>query len=198
MRTTVLNHLHTQHPEAQAEFDRLAAEERRLSLEKARAGEESLEPPKKQRMSEKVVKRDFDAELEDVRAAMDVQREIIASGWVRLVVKGLNRGEYRRLMIKHGPRDDDPLDQQLGYNVDTFGEALIQACLIKTLAHELSGGKAIWSRPASDFSLPLEDQEVCPDWDAWADAMTSGQWEDVFRGCLEITRDPNPAPPLPR
>lgn len=178
MRTTVLNYFHTFHPEAQAEFDRLAKEEARLSLAIARRGEVDVdEPQPKRRMSEKAD--DLEGQLAEVREQMDEQREIIASGVVRIVIKGLTRGEYRRLLIEHAPREDDDLDQQLGYNADTFGNALIQACIVKTLAHETNGGEPV----------PNE-------WDEWADQMTNGQWEEVFRACLNLTN--NPSPSLPR
>ena len=174
MRTKIINHFHTFHPEAQAEFSRLAAEERRLTTILARRGEESAPP---RRLSEPL--EDIDGDLERVREAMDEQRKIIASGVVRLVIKGLTRGEFRRLLVAHPPREDDPFDEQAGYNVDTFGDELIRACIVKTLAHELNGGE------------PVENE-----WDVWADEMTNGQWEEVFRACLRLTTDGSPS--LPR
>ena len=39
MRTKVLHYFHTFHPDAQSELNRLAGEEARLTLEKARQGE---------------------------------------------------------------------------------------------------------------------------------------------------------------
>lgn len=178
MRTAVLNYIHTFHPEAQAEFDRLAAEEKRLTLALARRGEvDDGEPKPKRRMSQKA--EDFEGELEDVREQMDAQRKIIASGVVRLLVKGLTRGEFRRLLVQHPAREGDSLDQKVGYNGDTFGDALIQACIVKTLAHELDGGGAVENR-----------------WDEWADQMTNGQWEEIFTACMKLTNDPSPA--LPR
>lgn len=174
MRTTVLNHFHTFHPEAQAEFNRLAAEERRLTTIIARRGEEGAP---RRRLSEPP--EDIDGALERVREAMDEQRKVIASGVVRLVIKGLTRGEFRRLLVAHPPRDDDPFDQQVGYNVDTFGDELIRACIVKTLAHELHGGE------------PVENE-----WDRWADEMTQGQWDEIFRACLRLTTDGSPS--LPR
>lgn len=176
MRTTVLNYFHTFHPEAQAELDRLVKEDARLALEQARQAETPLEERPKQRMNEKA--RDFDAERSELKAAIEEQREVIASGVVRLVVKGLNRGEYRRLLSAHAPREGDPLDEQLGYNADTFGDAFIQACIVKTLAHEVNGGG------------PVENR-----WDEWADEMTNGQWDEIFRACLRLTNDPNPSLP---
>lgn len=174
MRTTVLNHFHAFHPEAQAEFNRLAKEEERITTMIARRGEVDLdEPPKRQRASEPP--EDLEGDLEAVRAELDEQRKIIASGVVRLVIKGLTRGEFRRLMVEHPPREDDEWDQQVGYNVDTFGDALIQASILRTES--------------------LDGEPVENEWDEWADDMTEGQWEEVFRACLKITKDGNPVFP---
>ena len=175
MRTTVLNHCHTFHPEAQAEFDRLAIEEKRLSRELARRGDEG-EPAPKRRMSQPAPR--LEDEIADVKAKMDEQRRIIASGWVRFVVKSLPRKEFRRLLTEHAPRDDVAADKQLGYNSDTFGEALIAASIDNTLAHELNGGE------------PVDNE-----WDSWADDMTDGQYEDIFTACLKLNTDGQPSFP---
>ena len=171
MRTRVLNHFHTFHPDAQARFNELVEQERRITLEQARSSEVDEAP--RQRMSAKA--RDFDAELADVRAQMDEQREVIKSGVVRIHIKGLTRGEFRRLLVEHPPREDDGHDVKVGYNVDTFGEALIQACIIRT--------------------DDLDGDPVPNEWDVWADEMTNGQWEEVFRACLSLTNEGAPAFP---
>ena len=182
MRTKVLNHFHTFHPEAQEELNRLAAEEKRLTRAMAREPEPTDGPApvrldgRPRRLSQPPV--NLEAELADVRAKMDEQRKIIASGVVRIIIKGLTRGEFRRLLTAHPPRSGDDLDARVGYNADTFGDALIKACIVKTLAHELNGGGPV----------PNE-------WDQWADAMTNGQWEDDFTACMKLTNDPEPVFP---
>lgn len=173
MRTKVLNHFHTFHPEAQAEFDDLARQERKIQAERAARGEEPEAKP--QRASAPA--EDLDADLAKVRERMDELRATIASGVVRIHIKGLTRGEFRRLMVEHAPREDQPYDMQVGYNVDTFGDALIQAAIIRT--DDLDGE-------------PVENR-----WDEWADEMTNGQWEEVFRACLSLTNDGQPST-LPR
>lgn len=170
MRTKVLNHFHTFHSDSQADLDRLMLEEQKLTRLIAREGGEE---PRKVRASEKP--RDLQAELETVRAHMDECREQIKSGVVRITIKGLTRGEFRRLLIDHPAREDDPLDQRLGYNCDTFGEALIQACILGT--HDLDGN-------------PVPNE-----WDEWADDMTAGQWQEVFEHCLKLTNEGNPSFP---
>lgn len=174
MRTTVLNYFHTFHPDAQAEHGRLAKEEHRITTAIARRGEVDLdEPPKKRRASEKP--EDLEGQLEVVRARIDEQKDIIASGVVRIVIKGLTRGEFRRLLVAHPPREGDPLDEQVGYNSDEFGDALIQSCILRTESND--------------------GEPVPNEWGAWADDMTNGQWEEVFRACLKLTNDPSPSFP---
>ena len=179
MRTKVLNHFHTIHPEAQEEFNRLAAEEKRLTRAMAREPEPTDGPTpvrldgRPRRLSQPPV--NLEAELADVRAKMDEQRKIISSGVVRIVVKGLTRGEFRRLLTAHPPRQGDDLDTRMGYNADTFGDALIKACILRT--EDLNGN-------------PVPNE-----WDQWADAMTNGQWEDVFTACMKLTNDPEPVFP---
>ena len=174
MRTRVLNHFHTFHPEAQAEHDRLAIEEKRLTRELARRGDDDGEPVRR-RMSEPA--EDLDAALEDVRAKIEAQKAIIASGAVRIhlgaLPRGGGRGAFRRLLTEHPPRDDDELDKQLGYNADTFGDALIQKCIVRT--ENLSG------------------ETVDNEWGKWADEMSDGQWEEVFTACLALNKDGNPS-----
>lgn len=179
MRTKVLNHFHTFHPDAQEEFNRLAAEEKRLTRALAREPEPEDTPApvrldgRPRRLSEPPV--NLDAELADVRAAMDEQRKVIASGVVRIHIKGLTRGEFRRLLTSHPPRQGDELDGKVGYNADTFGDALIKACILRT--EDLNGNP------------------VANEWDQWADDMTNGQWEDVFTACMKLTNDPEPVFP---
>jgi hypothetical protein len=171
MRTRVLNHFHTFHPEAQAEHDRLAQEEKRLT--RAQAAQDDDGEPKRRRMSDPP--EDIEAALENVRARIEQQKAVIASGVVRVVIKGLTRGEFRRLLTAHSPREGDPLDAQLGYNSDTFGDALISASIVRT--------------------EDLDGEPVPNDWAAWADEMTNGQWEEFFTACLKLTNDGEPVFP---
>ena len=179
MRTKVLNHFHTFRPEAQEEFNRLAAEEKRLARAMAREPEPTDGPTpvrldgRPRRLSQPPV--NLEAELADVRAKMDEQRAIIASGVVRIIIKGLTRGEFRRLLTAHPPRQGDDLDGKVGYNADTFGDALIRASILRT--EDLDGN-------------PVPNR-----WDQWADEMTNGQWEDVFTACMRLTNDPEPVFP---
>lgn len=175
-----LTHFHTFHPDAQAEFDRLMAEEKRLTRELARRSEDPEQAPivrmdgSRRRMSE-AAPQDIDAALAEVRAKMDEQRATIATGAVRITLSGLPRGAYRALISAHPPRDGDDLDQRLGYNSDTFGDALIEASILG--CHDLNG------------------QPVPNQWGEWADEMTNGQWEEVFTEAFQLQRRGNPVFP---
>ena len=91
-------------------------------------------------------------------------RKVIASGVVRLVIKGLTRGEYRRL-CRTPARQDDLLDAQLGCNSDSFGDAFVKACILRT--------------------ENLDGEPVLNEWSAWADEMTNGQWRKSCAGMLQ-------------
>lgn len=175
MRTRILNHFHTFYPEAQAEHDRLAREERELKAEQARRAEPADDLPtvRKRRMSEPP--EDVEGRLAEVRERIEACKATIASGVVRVHIKGLTRGEFRRLLTEHPARDDDALDGQLGYNADTFGDALVKASIVRT--ENLDGD-------------PVENE-----WDRWADEMTNGQWEEFFRACLDLTNSGQPVFP---
>ena len=87
----------------------------------------------------------------------------------------LFRSEYRRLLVEHPPRKDDPLDAQLGYNSDSFGDAFVKACILRT--------------------ENLDGEPVPNEWSAWADEMTNGQWEEVLRACFKLTNEGEPVFP---
>jgi hypothetical protein len=170
MRTAVHIHTHTFHPEAEEERKRLVAEERRLTRLQAREPEDG---PKRSRMSEPA--EDVDASLEDVRARIAEQDKVINSGRVRLVIKGLTRGEFRRLLAAHPPREGDELDKVTGYNGDTFLDEFVSSAIVST--HDLDGN------------------EVPNEWVKWADEMTRGQWEQLLKVCLDLTNDGEPVFP---
>ncbi|NCU41027.1 hypothetical protein EOL73_04730 [Candidatus Saccharibacteria bacterium] len=178
MRTKVHTHTREFHPDAQDEFNRLALEEKRLTRAMARTPED--ETPvvvrmdgQRRRLSDPPA--NLEQELADVRAAMDAQRAIIDSGKVRITFRGLTRGEFRRLLTAHPPREGDELDKQVGYNGDTFLDAYVESHIVK--AETLSG------------------EPVTVQWSEWADEMTNGQWEEIRRLCLGLTNDGEPVFP---
>ena len=120
---------------------------------------------------------DIDAQLADVRAKMDEQRAVIASGVVRLVLQALPRKEFRRILTENPPREGVDLDKRLGYNTDTFSEALIPPSILETRALAPDGN--------SGDPVPNE-------WDKWADEMNDGQYGEIFEACMGLNTAGNP------
>lgn len=48
---------------------------------------------------------------------------------VKVVMRSVGRKTWRRLLAENKPREDNELDEQMGANVETFGEAAVAACL---------------------------------------------------------------------
>lgn len=174
MRTLVLHHFHTFYPDLEREVEELAAEDKRLATAIARRGEIDPDAPKPKRRASEPPEpaEDLDAQRAEVKAKIAANIEKRKTGIVRLIFTAKNRKEFRRLVTEHPPREDDPLDMRTGFNVDTFGDIMIKACLTRC---ENLGGKTTKNQ-----------------WDKWADEMTDGQWEEIFLKVLALNRDGNP------
>ena len=166
--TRTVTYFHTFDEAALARIEELTAEDRALALAEARE-------PARQRMNDKTARPNPAARRAQIATELDAEREKVKAGAVRITLQGLPRGEYRRVLAAHPPRDGEPHDKEVGYNIDTFGDALIQACITAT--------------------TDLGGQPVPNEWDAWADQMTDGQWEEVFSAALNLNRQGNPVFP---
>jgi hypothetical protein len=81
-----------------------------------------------------------EAELEARRAASDslagkpqVSEELAArveASTVRFTLRALPRGRWTELVKDHPPRKDSREDRQVGYNEETFYEALVRCCIV--------------------------------------------------------------------
>lgn len=47
----------------------------------------------------------------------------------QVVMRSVGRKTWRRLLAENPPRDDSEIDERLGANADSFGEAIVSACL---------------------------------------------------------------------
>lgn len=159
-----VTYFHTFDEAALARIEDLTAEDKTLALAEARE-------PARQRMNDKTTRPNPATRRAQIATELDAEREKVKAGAVRIALQGLPRGEYRRILAAHPPRDGEPLDKQVGYNIDTFGDALIQECITATTD---MGGQPVPNR-----------------WDAWADQMTDGQWEEVFSAALNLNRQGN-------
>ena len=152
--STTIQHAHTFHPAAQAAYDRAARRDRKLALALARLPEGD---PNREA-------------IEMGRAAlantMNEARATIASGFVVIHLEAVSRGTMRRLRAEHPPRAEDDLDQQVGYNGDSFPDALIQACITET--------------------TDLDGHSVPNNWPTWADNMTEAAYADAWETVVKL------------
>lgn len=72
---------------------------------------------------------DDDTPADEAREAYNVAVAEAAERAVLVRVNQVGRKIFRRLLSEHPPREDNDVDQVLGYNDDTFGEALLLACV---------------------------------------------------------------------
>lgn len=163
--TATLTHIHTFHPDANTAYETAARDEKRLTTTLAGLPADDTTT----RLSQASRRTELTQQLEQARARMRAAQETIASGAVVLTFTALTRGAYRALLAAHAPRPDIPEDTKIGANSDTFGEALITACLTST-------------------SNPLTGKPVPSQWDTWAQEMTDGQWWQIFETVLRLNR----------
>lgn len=109
-------------------------------------------------------------------ARLDQLRQELAGNAVKITFEAMPRRAYRDLLAAHAPRPGEEMDTRVGYNVDTFGDALLQAAIIAT--------------------TDLDGQPVPNEWDTWADAMSDGAWQEMFRLVLALQKAGNPDLPL--
>lgn len=109
-------------------------------------------------------------------ARLDQLRQRLAGNAVKLTFEAMPRRAYRELLAAHAPRPGEDLDNKVGYNVDTFGDALLQAAIIATTG--------------------IDGNPIPNDWDTWADEMSDGAWQEMFRLVLTLQRAGNPSLPL--
>lgn len=105
------------HSDLVAEAAALRAEEKRLALAAARNGD------------------DIDPRADEVQARLAELEQHIAEGQIHVRVRTLGHGQYRNLLKNHPPKPDDEIDAKVGYDVDTFGAALIRAVTVNAVDH---------------------------------------------------------------
>lgn len=132
------------HSDLVAEAAALRAEEKRLALAAARTGD------------------DIDPRASEVQARIAELEQHIAEGQIHVRVRTLGHGQYRNLLKNHPPKSDDEIDAKVGYDVDTFGAALIRAVTVNAVDH---AGELV----DLDLDTLLDDDEgVSPyDFEQW-------------------------------
>lgn len=115
----------------------------------------------------------------DARARMDAAQAAMAASTFTFTLTAIPRTRYRRLVAEHPPRPNVAADADQAVNMDTFGDKLIEACILRVNDHE--------GRPV-DFDPAAE-------WKPLADAMTDAQWTDFYRAAVRLNLEGSAVPP---
>lgn len=84
---------------------------------------------------------------------IEALREEMSESVIEFTLRALPRRAFQKLLASHPARDDDKYDRSIGYNRETFVDALVRASV----------------------AAPEVSEE---DWETIVDAMTAAQWED--------------------
>lgn len=120
---------------------------RRLAELKERPTDRLVGNPEARRIAE---------QIEALRAEM-------AEATVKFRLRALPHREYAKLEAQHPPRKDDDRDTTVGFNLETFPEPLIRACLVE----------------------PQLDDDA---WQHLIDSLTFHQWDALFTAALMLNR----------
>lgn len=98
---------------------------------------------------------------------------------VHFRLRALPRSDWARLFSEHPKREDNPIDVQLGFNHETFYDAVI--------THKDRAGVPATIVSVRDADDQLVDFDV-DDWDDLADQMTDQQYADFANSVWELNR----------
>lgn len=102
------------------------------------------------------------AHLADCERAWDEALDVASERATGVRLVALGRKRWRSLLAEHKPRKDDKDDDAVGYNRDTFADAVVPACL---------------AEPA--FDVPADRDE-------WLDSLSEGEFEKLFLAALGL------------
>ncbi|MCS4593559.1 hypothetical protein KTJ89_11260 [Brevibacterium sediminis] len=97
---------------------------------------------------------------------------------VCIKLKALKRAEYAEVIAKHPPREDNDVDNALGFNTDTFGDDAIALSIVG--AWKKTTGEKI------DFTGD--------DWKEESAEFTDGQYSDFTNAVLNLNRSSTTVP----
>lgn len=96
-------------------------------LRQLRAYRDSLKPDKKR--APVLLTDDPDAEYREAEQAVrDFAKEVEERG-ITVVMRSLGRKTWRELIAEHPPREGNDSDKLIGVNADSFGRAIVVACM---------------------------------------------------------------------
>lgn len=100
---------------------------------------------------------DDDTPADEAREAYNAAVAEAAERAVLVRVNQVGRKIFRRLLSEHPPREDHDVDQVLGYNDDTFGEALLMASVTEPAFGTVEAKQAFLDNLADgDFEQLME------------------------------------------
>lgn len=107
------------------------------------------------------------------RVAAQAYDEFVTDAETRAVsvtLMAVGRKEWREIVAKHPPREDDKADQRVGFNVQTLGDDAVPACLT-----------------APTFATDAAREE-------WLDSLSHAQFERLFNAAFELNAGMAPDP----
>lgn len=109
----------------------------------------------------------------DVAQQIQALREEMLDHTITVKLRALPRKKFRTLVVDHPPREDNEGDRALGFNPDTFFDALLRMCAVEPvlddalwaqLEDKLSDGQwqtltnAAWGVNERDLSVPFSQR----------------------------------------
>ena len=112
-------------------------------------------------------------ELPDVEGALKAYTDAVDAASARATdvkVQDIGSKRWRDLIAEHQPRKDNPTDQYVGYNTDTFPEALLKFD---------DGNRRTIVEPTFDRKDDRDD---------WLDDISSADFEQILNAALKVNR----------
>lgn len=147
----------------------------RLAWEEAVADEyRATQQAVKRRASQK-----DDPVVADARARQDAAQAEMAGSVAVFTLRALPRSKYRQIVAAHPPRPGVAADDDQKVNMDTFGDALIEASILRV----------------NDGAGDPVDFDPAVEWKPLADSMTDAQWTEFYQAAVSLNLEPMAVPP---
>lgn len=95
---------------------------------------------------------------------------------VKVTLRAMSPKKWRVLVAAHPMREDEPADR-MGFNIETLGDALVPASLVK----------AVCGDESEDFVSDAAREE-------FLESLTAGQWDQLYGAALALNTDAGPDP----
>lgn len=95
---------------------------------------------------------------------------------VKVTLRAMSPKKWRELVAAHPMREDEPADR-MGFNIETLGDALVPASLVK----------AVCGDESEDFGSDAAREE-------FLESLTAGQWDQLYGAALALNTDAGPDP----